>query len=258
MSTPWLTAPTSARGELHLFVLPYAGGSATSFRRWGAALPDFVDFRPVHLPGRERRIFEPPIDAMAPMIAAMAPALAATIDRPYVLFGHSMGSIMAWELAAALIGLGLAAPAALIVSGHGGPTIPRTFHRISHLPEDAFLHAVAGLGGLPPEIREHRELLDLILPVLRADFRLCENYKWRPRPPLPVMVAAFGGSDDPIAGTEELNSWRDVATGGLSIYRFEGDHFFLESARVPVLACLNQILLTLDRDPARNMEMHPA
>ena len=235
-SCSWIGGDAETSQRLRLFALPFAGGNAASYGQWKLHLPDWIAFSPVHLPGRERRLMEPPLDDIQPLLAELVPAIEPWLDRPFALFGHSMGAILAYELATALHARGLPGPELLIVSGHGAPNLPRRFRTISHLPAPEFVAAVMELGGLPQALLEESELLSLILPALRADFRLCENYAWFARPPLPYSIMALGGRTDPIAGPTELESWRTMTSRSLTCERFEGDHFFINHSTAAVVA----------------------
>ncbi|QCK88549.1 thioesterase [Phreatobacter aquaticus] len=244
-SRAWIGGEPDAAQPLRLFTLPFAGGSASSFASWRAKLPPSMALTPVHLPGRERRLFETPIDAMPAMIAALATAIQPWLDRPYILFGHSMGAVMAYELAAALADLGAPPPDLLVVSGHGAPILPRTFRQISALDDKAFLAAVTELGGLPRQLLDEPELLELVLPALRADFRLCETYAWGARDPLSCPVLALGGRSDPIAGQAELESWQHMTTRPLRSRMFDGNHFFLSTATDAIICSIAETLAAL-------------
>ena len=235
-SRAWIGGDAETSRRLRLFALPFAGGNAASYGDWKLHLPDWIAFSPVHLPGRERRLMEPPLDDIKPLLAELVPAIEPWLDRPFALFGHSMGAILAYELANALHARGLPGPDALIVSGHGAPNLPRRFRIISHLPDPEFVAAVMELGGLPQALLDESELLSLVLPALRADFRLCENYAWFARGPLPYSITALGGDTDPIAGPSELESWRTMTSRSLTCETFEGDHFFINQSTAAVVA----------------------
>lgn len=247
-SRSWIGGEAETSARLRLFALPFAGGNAASYGQWHLHLPAWIAFSPVHLPGRERRLMEPPLDDIRPLLAQLVAAIEPWLDRPFVLFGHSMGAILAYELSAALHARGLPAPDLLIVSGHGAPNLPRRFRTISHLPDAAFVAAVMELGGLPQALLDEGELLSLVLPALRADFRLCESYTWLARQPLPCPIMALGGHADPIAGPAELESWRAMTSRSLTCERFEGDHFFINQSTAAVVAHIVRGIAECSRD----------
>ncbi|NPU13580.1 thioesterase [Bradyrhizobium sp. 83002] len=246
----WIGGDPETTRRLRLFALPFAGGNAASFGEWPARLPGSIAFSPVHLPGRERRIMEPAIDDAQALIAQLVPAIAPWLDRPYALFGHSMGAMLAYELAQALQHRGLPGPELVIISGHGAPNLPRRFPVISHLADAEFLAAVMELGGLPAVLLEEPELLALVLPALRADFKLCETYDWRPRPALACPILAIGGRSDPIAGLPELQSWQAMTSQTLTCEMFDGNHFFIHHAMPAVVALIARAIAERLRDPS--------
>ncbi|WP_284416860.1 MULTISPECIES: alpha/beta fold hydrolase [unclassified Bradyrhizobium] len=247
-SHAWIGGDPETPRRLRLFALPFAGGNAASFGEWSLKLPGWIAFSPVHLPGRERRIMEPAIDDADKLISQLVPAITPWLDRPYALFGHSMGAMLAYELAQALQERGLPRPELLIVSGHGAPNLPRRFPVISHLPDADFIAAVMELGGLPSVLLQEPELLALVLPALRADFRLCETYDWRSRPPLSCPILAIGGRSDRIAGLPELQSWQAMTSQPLRCEMFDGNHFFIHHAMPAVVALIARAVAERLRD----------
>ncbi|TMC11065.1 MAG: thioesterase [Chloroflexi bacterium] len=224
-----------------LFCLPFAGGGAGAFREWPDLLPDDVEVCPVHLPGREARFAEPPIDDVGALVGPLLLGLTPHLDGPFALYGHSMGGLIAFELADRLRRRGVA-PAWFFASGVRGPHRPRRAEPRHGLPDDQFLAAVRQLNGTPPELLANPEILELLLPMLRSDFRLAETYRYLPRPPLDCPVVAFGGRDDPDVSVEDLEAWRQQAAGHFEVHVLPGDHFFLGSARADLLRIIGERL----------------
>ncbi len=150
---------------------------------------------------------------------------------PYVLFGHSHGALLAFEVARQLRRLGHAEPRCLIVSACRAPHRQRLLPPIHDLPVDAFLRELRCLGGTPEEVLCSAELMEIMLPALRADFAANENYLYRPDRPLACPIFAYGGAEDQIVSEQELASWRDQTTAVFVIRAFPGDHFFLRPSR---------------------------
>src|SRR5262249_33598404 len=155
------------------FCLPFAGGGAGAFRAWPDGLPADVDVCPVHLPGREARYTEPAIDDVDALVGPLLEGLRPHFDGPFALFGHSMGGLVAFELADRLRRRGIA-PVWFFASGVRAPHRPGSGRMRHALPHDQFLTAVRELNGTPPELLENPEILDLMLPTLRSDFHLAE------------------------------------------------------------------------------------
>ena len=250
MSAPasWFSPdPRTGRRDpkARLFLLPYAGGGAGIYRAWPALLPAALEVRAVQLPGRERRFAEPPVAGMEALLDALVPAIEPLLDRPYALFGHSMGAAIAHALTLRLTAAGHPPPAFLAPSGRDAPHAARPDRPSLHtLPEEAFLAALRRLGGTPPEVLADRELLALVLPVLRADFALVAGYRPGPRPMvLPCPIVAYGGAEDAETTPTGLAAWADCAPAGLSrLTIFPGGHFFMSERRDALIADLTREL----------------
>lgn len=231
-TNPWFSGPEpGSRFALRLFCFPYAGGGAPIFRIWPKQVPPEVEICPVHLPGRGRRLPERPYRQIEPLVRAIAPALAPQLGRPFAFFGHSMGALIAYDLARLLRREYALEPAQLFVSGCRAPHIPDTTPTIFNLPEPEFLEALVRMGGTDPTILENAEILKLMLPVLRADFEIVETYRYVPDSPLGCPVTVFGGLTDPEASREQLEEWRQHTTAPVSLHMLPGDHFFLHKSQ---------------------------
>lgn len=230
-----------------MFCFPYAGGSATRiYGDWGEGLPGGPEVVPVEIPGRGARILEPPVDSVPGLVEdALARLLPAT-DRPFVLFGHSLGAMMAYELAQRLVGRYGLVPELVCLSGLSGPDTPRKPDLDYLLPEPRFRARLRELGGTPPEILDDDELMEVLLPVLRADFAAADTWQPAEGDPLPCPLAVFGGADDPEAPPATLAGWRHRTAGRFESRVFPGDHFFLHGpARAALLAAVGRALTDL-------------
>lgn len=221
--------------RLRLFCFPFAGGGASFYRPWIERLSPDVHVHPVQLPGRETRLREHAFDRLEPLIARLADALGAHLDRPFALFGHSMGALIAFELARELRRRQAPAPVRLLVSGHPAPQLPRRESTRYALPEPELVAELQRLGGTPPEVLAHPELMQLVLPLLRADFAVVETYAFRDAPPLDCPITAFGGTDDENAGEAQLEPWHAQTRGPFVLYMFPGGHFYLNDAADAVI-----------------------
>jgi surfactin synthase thioesterase subunit len=241
--TPGRTSADQAR--LRLVCLPYAGAGASLFHRWIAALAPGIDVRPVQLPGRENRVHEPALTSVDALVAELADVLVPWLDRPYALFGASMGTLIAFELARTLAVAPVGPPAKLLVAAHRGPRLPDPGPTLHHLPDATFLQELRRLHGTPDDVLTHPELRALLLPLLRADFTLCETYRYEPGPPLPCPIVAFGGQDDREVSRQDLAGWREETRGAFTLRMMPGGHFFVQTAREAVLAAVAEELLPL-------------
>lgn len=172
---------------------------------------------------------------MDQLVAALADALLPMLDRPYALFGHSVGAIQVFELVREFRRRGVRMPAACIVSGRPAPQAACMLPPVHHLPEREFLLRVRSLNGTPDEIMANAELMTLLLPVLRADFELAWSYVYREEPPLAVPIVAFGGDTDTDVAVADLHDWRSQTTAGFDVRILPGGHFFLHAHAATIM-----------------------
>lgn len=239
---PWLPFRRPRPGaRLRLFCFPYASGGASIYRAWSAGLPADVELCAVQLPGREGRIAEPPIAAMRTLVPLVADALSPYLDLPFALFGHSMGSIISFELCRELRRRGAPMPFQLIASGCHSPDLPDR-DVIHDKPAEVILQHLGALGGISKAALENPELMAMVLPLIRADGSVTETYVFEQEEPLDLPLAVFGGELDPKATRETIEAWRPHAKGPVSTEYFPGDHFFLVSHRDQVIAAVSRIL----------------
>lgn len=247
-SDPWTVyARPNPQARLRLFCFPYAGGSASIYRSWSAQLPAEVALYPIQIPGRETRLLEQPFTQIDALIPALAQALRPHLGMPFAFFGHSMGALVSFELARYLRDSRAPTPIHLFASGRRAPQIPSADPPIYHLPEAEFLAEVRRYNGTPDDVLENAELMQVVLPALRADFTLLETYAYRPGEPLACAISAFGGLDDHRVSQEALTAWREQTRGAFRMRMLEGDHFFLHSARDQLLGYLSEDLSTIVR-----------
>ncbi|WP_405743472.1 alpha/beta fold hydrolase [Streptomyces sp. NBC_01525] len=221
----WFHRPLPRPGaRLRLVCLPCAGGGAAAFRTWPAALPDDVEVVAVRLPGRENRTAQPPYDRWPPLVAELGTALAEAVEPPYVLFGHSLGGMIGYELTVRPGPAPL--PERLILAGCRAPHVPLLVPAVHGLPDAAFAEGLRRLAGTPEEVLRNPALLALLTPMLRADLRLAETWPPAGTPPLPVALTTFGGAADPMAPPAAVAGWRRHAPLGVRAHRLPGGHFF--------------------------------
>jgi medium-chain acyl-[acyl-carrier-protein] hydrolase len=232
----WFSCPASrARARVQLFCFPYAGAGASIYRDWPEALAPDVEVWFAHLPGRERRIAEPSLTSIDAIAGAASDALRGCLFRPYALFGHSMGALIAFEVCRSLRSVTVPTPACLMASGYRAPHLPNPREPIHDLTATEFRRKLAELAGTPPSVIANEELMELLLPTLRADFMVVDNYRHHPGPPLAASLRVYGGRADPEVPTAALEAWRQHTTGDFALTLFEGGHFFLDGARGALL-----------------------
>jgi len=227
---------------LRLFCFPYAGGGASVYRKWPSSLPADVQLLAAQLPGREARFVEPPLRDIQSVLGHLVAAIEPILDRPFVFFGHSLGALIAYELAKLLRSLGLRMPEHLFLSGRRAPSIPigrRSFH---DLPDDELIQEIRALSGTSEGVLENGELMKLVLPTLRADFAIHDTYRYREEAALDVPFSIFGGLDDIATSRENLFAWQTMTNRGAQLILFQGGHFFIDEARDEVLAAVERTL----------------
>lgn len=240
---PWIAYRKPNPGaRLRLFCLPYAGGGASIFRKWPDGLPADVEVCPIQLPGRGTRLMERPFTRLPLLIEALAQALAPLLDKPFALFGHSLGALVSFELACHLRSLYGVHPVRLIVSAGRAPQFPHQDQPIHNCPEVEFLAQLYRLNGTPRDLLADAELMEIVLPVLRADFALYETYVYSKEPPLNCPISAFGGMQDSRVSHSDLDGWRDQTSASFSLRTFPDGHFFLNTAQPLLFRVLSQEL----------------
>lgn len=227
--------------RLRMFCFPFAGGSASAYRGWSAGLPHDVEVCPLQFPGREGRFTEPAFRRMSELVSVLGDVLAPLLDLPFAFYGHSMGSIVAFELAHELRMRGKAFPCAVFPAAQQGPKISHV-EALSELPDQEL---TAHLGKLSDTAQiENPDLLELMLPTLRCDLALCDFYTYRHRPKLNCPITAFGGQEDTVSRVA-LEAWSEETEGPFEVEILPGGHFFLSSSRKNLLEILSRKLSSL-------------
>jgi medium-chain acyl-[acyl-carrier-protein] hydrolase len=229
------TGPVGEQAGLNMFCFPYAGGAALVFKKWGDFLPPTVQVIPVELPGRGNRLQEPPFVSLPPLISELEDAIHPLLGKPFVFFGHSMGAIIAFELAQSLRRKYGREPQALFVAGRRAPQAPDDEPITYDLPKDKFIEELIKLDGTPREVIEHAELMELMIPLLRADFQLIQTYEYLAETPLSCPIVAFGGLQDAETPREKLLPWKELTGSRFVLHMLSGDHFFIRSSQSHLL-----------------------
>lgn len=241
--TPWLNFPQpNPKATLRLFCLPYAGGSAVMFRSWPNSFPGNIEICSVQLPGRGARLKEIPFRRIQELVPLLAEALKPFLDKPFAIFGYSLGAVIGFELTRLLRQTASAGPAHLFVAGRRAPQVSVDRSPRYALPDEEFISELRKLNGTPQEVLEHPELVQLMLPLVRADFELDETYVYRAEPPLDVPLSAYGGLEDVDVAREQLESWREQTTASFDLIMFPGDHFFLHTSSSLLFQAINRRL----------------
>jgi len=209
---------------------------------WAEWLPAPIEVCPVELPGRSTRLGEPLYYRLEPLIESAARGLAPYFDKPFALFGHSLGALISFELARYLRHhLGIT-PIHLFVSGHQAPHILDNEPPIHNLPEDEFSRKISEFNGMPDELLANAELMELFIPILKADFEMCETYTFKTGEKLSCPISAYGGLADRHVTRQDLEAWREHTSHSFVLKMFPGDHFYLQANRSLLLQAIAQEL----------------
>lgn len=228
----WVRTPRKrVRPALRIFAFPYSGANASMFFPWAMIFPDSIEVSAIQYPGHGDRVGESFSTRIDELVIPITQALLPLMDLPFVLFGHSLGALIVFEITRYLQKSGKAMPRWIFLSGHGAPHLPDRNPRIHNLPDEEFIRKIISLGGMEEGIISNNELMELVLPALKADFEVCETYHFNHEKILDCPLSAFGGLEDPYVTKEELYAWKDHTQKEFLVRMFPGDHFYLNNSR---------------------------
>ncbi|EJW15726.1 alpha/beta fold hydrolase [Paenibacillus alvei] len=231
----WIVCPKpNPNATFRLFCFPFAGGSASVFRTWHKKLPDYLEVCSIQYPGRGTWMGETFYTDTKSMVEAAAQAIRSHLDKPFLFYGHSMGAIIAFELARYCAEQFGRRPILLMVGGRNAPDADREIEPIYHLPEAEFRAGLRTYGGTPDEVLANDELMDLFSPILRADFQLSETYSYEGGK-VTCPIVAWGGYDDHMVPEDNLRDWKRFTDSRFTCEMLPGGHFFLQSHQEELL-----------------------
>lgn len=240
----WLIPLTASTvGSVSMFCFPYAGAGASVYRNWSKLLPNDFEAFAIQAPGRETRFMEPFVSSIAELANQAAQAILRETEKSVVLFGHSLGAACAFETARVLERLGHI-PELLIISGRQCPGTASKRAPIAHLSDEQFLEQVRTYKGTPSAVLDNKELMELLLPLLRADFNLSEQYRPKQEPLLSCPILGLGSTEDEWLDRETLEPWGKLTRGGFESHWFEGDHFYLNQQTEELLNVIKEKIST--------------
>lgn len=245
MDSDWFHrfAPAPGGGP-RLFCFPHAGGAAVAHRALSLRVAPDADVLVAQYPGRHSRRAEPSLDDIGRLVDALAGAVAPLCDRPFAFFGHSMGALVAYELTRELERRGMSGPRHLFLSGRAAPTPHGNgFDRLT--TDEEIIARIRLLGGTVDGILDNAELMEIVMPPLRADYRALRSYAWRPGPPLDTPMTVLVGDSDPVVPVASAAAWRELTTAGAVLHTLPGGHFYLDERTEEVAGIVRTTLGSL-------------
>ena len=233
---------SGAGRRLRLFCFAYAGGGAATFLPWQNGLDPAIEVCAIQLPGRGTRMAEAPPAVLGPLVQTLAEEIARHRDLPFAFFGHSLGALLAFEVARYGAMRRFPGPQHLFMSGCDAPQTRAPSRNLHLLGDEALIEALREYNGTPAEVLASRDLMAIVLPAIRADFALVEDYRYRPGLRLGMPITVLAGTRDAHCQGELMVQWKRETAAGCALEWFEGDHFFIDDQRDAVLSCINKAL----------------
>lgn len=234
------TLTKNQNAKVRLFCFHYGGGSGVSFYPWISKIPNFVELMVVELPGRGNNMSQPLLTKVHDITILLVEEIKYYLDKPFVFFGHSLGSLISFELTKAMKGQNLPLPVHLMLSGSMAPHTLHKRRHICHLDDEAFSKQLKIYNGIPQEVQNESSFMDMFLPIIRADMSIIENYKYSPSRPLECDITTITGKDDPTVSVEDAKAWGHHTSLSYNHYNLNGDHFFIKTALQQVINIILQ------------------
>lgn len=241
-SHSWLLRPDRASRRLRLFCFCYAGGNANIFLDWQSQLNPAIEVCAIQLPGRGHRFGEKARTDLAGLVADIAKVIQKESDLPFAFFGHSLGGLIAFELARYLNDFQMKMPVHLLVSGCDAPQYRQPSTQMHLLSDSALIEKLRQYNGTPEDIFNNPDIMQLMLPTIRADFQLAENFVYIQKRLLKIPISVLAGSGDDHILLDQVASWNKETVGKFDLKWFDGDHFFINSHKNAVLQYLDTTL----------------
>ncbi|EGD47933.1 Thioesterase [Ruminiclostridium papyrosolvens DSM 2782] len=234
--------------EIKLFCLPYAGGSADIYARWRNYLNSSIELCPIELPGRSKRAKDPYYKSMGEAVEDIASFVKnETRNSDYAIFGHSMGSIITYELICKLYQMGLKLPIHVFFSGRYPPCIEKQDKNMHLLSDDELIHEAVSMGGIPEKLLKYTKLVENAANTLRADYTILETYGHSPHiQKFDIDISVLSGTNDELATVEDMKYWELYTNKSCTFYTFEKGHFYLHNNAETIVKIINNTLLATE------------
>jgi len=241
---PWVFFPKkNPAAHVRLFCFPYAGGGVHIYYPWPTALPSWVEVVAIQLPGRGARLRDAPLTQVSQMADILAEQLCPLLDKPFAFFGHSLGATVAFEVMRTLRAQGKPLPGLFMPAGRQAPQLLEQDPPTYHLPDAEFIRELARLNGTPQAVLDNAELMDIVMPALRADFEAAETYEYQMDSPFCMPFWVCGGRQDVVNHTDEaMAAWRMHTQGEFASAGLPGEHFFIHSDEAQLLDMMTHVL----------------
>lgn len=229
--------------KIKLICLPYAGGSMQVYKKWTKYLDDAIELIPLELAGRGRRLLEPPYESMNEAVDDVYMEVRPMIENSnYAIFGHSMGSVIAYELVHKLRDEGLHNPEHVFFSGRNSPHVRKNEPHIHNAPLEVFIDKLLKMGGTPKKLLENVDFINAFIPMLRADFKIIETYSLQNNSKIECDISALSGRMDQNTEDKDMKKWENCTSGKCNLYKFDGGHFFINDKTEDVVRVINNVL----------------
>ncbi|QED47030.1 thioesterase II family protein [Cytobacillus dafuensis] len=225
--------------KMRILLFPYACGGASIYRTWHNFFPSEIEVIPIQLPGRENRLSEKPYTSIVELTDYLFETLKPLYDKPLALFGHSMGSLITYELSIRLEHAGII-PAHLFVSAHSSPKKGKLGTNDHLLSDEKLISRLRELSFTPEPVLQNQDLMQLLLPMIRADFTMCETYDYKEHPTLNCPLTVFGGTNDREVSLNELDHWKPYTNASFSKVTITGDHFFVHDQASTIISNISE------------------
>lgn len=237
----WITCPNpQPSARVRLFCLPFAGGGASIYRGWAKDLEPSIEVCPIQLPGRENRFSETAHQSVQTLAPAIANQLQFYLDKPYLIYGHSMGALLTFEVLRILQQKGQVMPEVAILGAHRAAHLPPKRKPMSTLDDASFIAKLTTFGGFPDEVLQSKELLQFVLPTLRADFAVCDGYQFTPSSALDCSLVLIAGSHDQEVNPQDMLAWQTHTLHPARLVTLDAGHFFLKTHPQAVFDVIKQ------------------